>query len=95
MLLVQRRLPLVLDLDDTLVRAVGEDDKHRQVPEKDLPHCEYKVDKTHIGITNMRYIGGNRVVTLRDGRRVVMTERVHEFLEWAQNYYDISVCSLG
>ncbi|KAL1926585.1 hypothetical protein VTP01DRAFT_5706 [Rhizomucor pusillus] len=76
-LLSQRRLPLVLDLDDTLVRAVGDEGSKRQVPEKDLPHC------------------GNRVAVLRDGRRVVMTERVHEFLEWAQNYYDISVCSLG
>lgn len=45
--------------------------------------------------SHMLVLGGNRVAVLRDGRRVVMTERVHEFLEWAQNYYDISVCSLG
>lgn len=38
---------------------------------------------------------GNRVVALSDGRRVVLTERVHEFLDWAQNFYEISVCSLG
>lgn len=40
-------------------------------------------------------LGGDRVATLKDGRRVVLTERVHEFLDWAQNFYDISVCSLG
>ncbi|KAI8341668.1 NLI interacting factor-like phosphatase-domain-containing protein [Chlamydoabsidia padenii] len=77
-LMMQRKLPLVLDLDDTLVRLVGEG-SDRFVPERDLP----------------RY--GNRVATLndKDKRRVVLTERVHEFLEWAQNFYDISVCSLG
>lgn len=40
-------------------------------------------------------LDGNRVVALSDGRRVVLTERVHEFLDWAQNFYEISVCSLG
>lgn len=40
-LLSQRRLPLVLDLDDTLVRAVGDEGSKRQVPEKDLLHCKY------------------------------------------------------
>lgn len=32
---------------------------------------------------------------LKDGRKVVLTHRVHEFLEWAQKYYEISICSLG
>ncbi|RCI04192.1 RNA polymerase II [Rhizopus stolonifer] len=72
----QRKLPLVLDLDDTLVRLVGEGND-RYVPEAELPKCR------------------DRVANLKDGRRVVLTERVHEFLEWAQNLYDISVCSLG
>lgn len=40
-------------------------------------------------------LGQDRVRTLRDGRRVVLTDHVHEFLDWAKNYYDISVCSLG
>ncbi|KAI8997272.1 NLI interacting factor-like phosphatase-domain-containing protein [Pilobolus umbonatus] len=75
-LIFQRKLPLVLDLDDTLVRLVGEGND-RYVPEADIPKC------------------GNRIAVLKDGRRVVLTERVHEFLEWAQNLYDISVCSLG
>ncbi|KAI8084654.1 NLI interacting factor-like phosphatase-domain-containing protein [Halteromyces radiatus] len=75
-LMMQRKLPLVLDLDDTLVRLVGEGSE-RFVPENDLP----------------KY--GNRVAVLKDGRRVALTARVHEFLEWAQNFYDISVCSLG
>ncbi|KAI8059212.1 hypothetical protein BC940DRAFT_328396 [Gongronella butleri] len=75
-ILVQRKLPLVLDLDDTLVRLVGEGND-RFVPESELP----------------KY--GNRVAVLKDNRRVVLTSRVHEFLDWAQNFYDISVCSLG
>jgi hypothetical protein len=40
-------------------------------------------------------LGQDRVRTLRDGRRVVLTDHVYEFLDWAKNYYDISVCSLG
>jgi hypothetical protein len=32
---------------------------------------------------------------LKDGRKVVLTERVHEFLQWATKFFDISVCSLG
>lgn len=36
-----------------------------------------------------------RVKQLQDSRRVVLTERVHEFLDWAQNFFEISVCSLG
>ncbi|ORX58108.1 hypothetical protein DM01DRAFT_1318835 [Hesseltinella vesiculosa] len=75
-ILLQRKLPLVLDLDDTLVRLVGEGNE-RFVPEMELG----------------KY--GNRVAVLKDGRRVVLTDRVHEFLDWAQNFYDISVCSLG
>ncbi|KAI8905936.1 hypothetical protein EDD86DRAFT_248875 [Gorgonomyces haynaldii] len=72
-LLKTRRLPLVLDLDDTLVRAVG-DEPGRYVPLHEI---------------------ANRVRSLKDGRKVVLTERVHEFLEWAQKYFEISVCSLG
>ncbi|KAI8639866.1 hypothetical protein BD408DRAFT_349057 [Parasitella parasitica] len=71
-----RKLPLVLDLDDTLVRIVGEGNE-RHVPEADIPKCR------------------DRVAVLKDGRRVVLTEGVHEFLEWAQQFFDISVCSLG
>ncbi|KAI8138435.1 hypothetical protein BJV82DRAFT_523411 [Fennellomyces sp. T-0311] len=75
-LLYQRKLPLVLDLDDTLVRIVGAgNDRH--VPENEV------------------HLYGSRVVALADNRRVVLTERVHEFLDWAQNFYEISVCSLG
>jgi len=37
----------------------------------------------------------DRVAVLKDGRRVVLTEGVHEFLQWAQQFFDISVCSLG
>jgi hypothetical protein len=44
-----------------------------------------------------------RVKQLRDGRRVVMAERVHDFLAWyfnhshsrAQQFFEISICSLG
>jgi hypothetical protein len=75
-ILFSRKLPLVLDLDDTLVRLVGEGST-RFVPEVDIPRCE------------------DRVAVLKDGRRVVLTDRVHEFLEWAQNFYEISICSLG
>ncbi|CAO0797315.1 unnamed protein product [Mucor circinelloides] len=75
-LLRYRKLPLVLDLDDTLVRIVGEGNE-RHVPEADIPKCR------------------DRVAVLKDGRRVVLTEGVHEFLDWAQNLFDISVCSLG
>ncbi|KAG1456321.1 hypothetical protein G6F56_006855 [Rhizopus delemar] len=71
-----RKLPLVLDLDDTLVRLVG-NENGRFVPESDIPKCK------------------DRVAVLKDGKRVVLTERVREFLEWAQQFFDISVCSLG
>ncbi|KAJ3216411.1 RNA polymerase II [Dinochytrium kinnereticum] len=75
-LLVQRRLPLVLDLDDTLVRVVG-NEQGRYVPENKIGSIMHRVRK------------------LPDGRRVVLTERVEEFLEWAQKYYEVNVCSLG
>ncbi|KAI8814132.1 hypothetical protein BJ742DRAFT_786511 [Cladochytrium replicatum] len=71
-----RKLPLVLDLDDTLVRVVG-NEPGRYIPEEQamrVPH---------------------RVYTLKDGRRIVTSENVHEFLDWAQRYFEISVCSLG
>jgi hypothetical protein len=75
-LLRNRKLPLVLDLDDTLVRLIGEK-SDRFVKEADVHKCR------------------DRVAVLKDGRRVVLTERVHEFLEWAHNLFEISVCSLG
>jgi hypothetical protein len=76
MLLRSRKLPLVLDLDDTLVRVVG-NTPGRYVPDSQaemVPH---------------------RVRELRDGRKVVLAERVYEFLHWASKFFDISVCSLG
>ncbi|KAF9155974.1 hypothetical protein BGX20_004339, partial [Mortierella sp. AD010] len=75
-LLKARRLPLVLDLDDTLVRLVGSE-RTRYVSEADAAKVPSRVRK------------------LRDGRQVVLTEYVEEFLEWASKLYEISVCSLG
>ncbi|KAF9199209.1 hypothetical protein BGZ49_010710, partial [Haplosporangium sp. Z 27] len=75
-LLKARRLPLVLDLDDTLVRLVGSE-RTRYVSETDAAKVPSRVRK------------------LRDGRQVVLTEYVEEFLEWASKLYEISVCSLG
>ncbi|KAF9343945.1 hypothetical protein BGX26_004993, partial [Mortierella sp. AD094] len=75
-LLKARRLPLVLDLDDTLVRLVGSE-RTRYVSETDAAKVPARVRK------------------LRDGRQVVLTEYVEEFLEWASKLYEISVCSLG
>ncbi|KAF9912382.1 hypothetical protein EC991_011074 [Linnemannia zychae] len=75
-MLNNRRLPLVLDLDDTLVRLIG-NEQSRYVSEADA----MKVP--------------TRIRTLRDGRQVVLTNHVEEFLEWACKYYEISVCSLG
>lgn len=75
-LMKYRKLPLVLDLDDTLVRLIGEG-SDRFVKEADIHKCR------------------DRVAVLKDGRRVVLTEKVHEFLEWAHNFFEISVCSLG
>ena len=115
-LLYSRKLPLVLDLDDTLVRLVGEgNDRH--VPESDVHRCKFiksihtyryimifaviffSVSADHMIDLFFFFlefnIDGNRVVSLSDSRRVVLTERVHEFLDWAQNFYEISVCSLG
>ncbi|KAJ3202213.1 hypothetical protein HK099_001954, partial [Clydaea vesicula] len=37
----------------------------------------------------------HRIRTLRDGRKVALAEKVHEFLDWAQRYFEISICSLG
>jgi hypothetical protein len=65
-----------LDLDDTLVRVVG-----------DAPG-------RYVSIEDSLKVS-HRVRELRDGRKVVLTERVHEFLEWAQKLFEISVCSLG
>ncbi|KAJ3324958.1 Multiple epidermal growth factor-like domains protein 8 [Boothiomyces sp. JEL0866] len=71
-----RKLPLVLDLDDTLVRVVG-NAPGRYVPEQDIEHVMHRVRE------------------LKDGRKVVLADRVHEFLNWASNLYEISLCSLG
>ncbi|KAJ3083524.1 hypothetical protein HDU99_008899 [Rhizoclosmatium hyalinum] len=76
MMTTSRKLPLVLDLDDTLVRMIG-NEEGRYVP----PH--------------MAELVPNRVRALADGRKVVLTERVEEFLQWAQRYFEISVCSVG
>ncbi|KAF9986475.1 hypothetical protein BGZ75_001778 [Mortierella antarctica] len=75
-LLRTRRLPLVLDLDDTLVRLVG-NERSRYVSEADAAKVP------------------SRVRRLQDGRQVVFTEHVEEFLEWASRLFEISVCSLG
>ncbi|CAO3567537.1 unnamed protein product [Mortierella alpina] len=75
-LLRTRRLPLVLDLDDTLVRLVG-NERSRYVSETDAAKVP------------------GRVRRLQDGRQVVFTEHVEEFLEWASRLFEISVCSLG
>ncbi|KAJ1978208.1 hypothetical protein H4R35_001993 [Dimargaris xerosporica] len=75
-LLNHRRLPLVFDLDDTLVRVVANNDP-RYVPEHEAAKVPHRVRK------------------LEDGRRVVLADRVQEFIEWAHNYFEISVCSLG
>ncbi|KAF9955138.1 hypothetical protein BGZ72_003983 [Mortierella alpina] len=75
-LLRTRRLPLVLDLDDTLVRLVG-NERSRYVSEADAAKVP------------------GRVRRLQDGRQVVFTEHVEEFLEWASRLFEISVCSLG
>lgn len=89
-----KKLPLVLDLDDTLVRLVG-DGNDRHVPESEAHRCKSILSLLSNKLTWAKSLDGNRVVALSDGRRVVLTERVHEFLDWAQNFYEISVCSLG
>lgn len=37
----------------------------------------------------------HRVRELKDGRKIIIADRVHEFLEWAQRFFEISICSLG
>lgn len=37
----------------------------------------------------------HRVRDLRDGRKIVLADRVFEFLIWASKLFEISVCSLG
>ncbi|KAJ3072852.1 hypothetical protein HDU98_002775 [Podochytrium sp. JEL0797] len=76
MMVASRKLPLVLDLDDTLVRMIG-NEEGRYVP------------------SQLAKLVPNRVRTLKDGRQIVLTERVEEFLQWAQNLFEISVCSVG
>ncbi|KAJ3403384.1 hypothetical protein HDU80_004237 [Chytriomyces hyalinus] len=75
-ILAGRRLPLVLDLDDTLVRMIGTEEGRYVPPAQAM-------------------LVPDRVRPLADGRKVVLTERVEEFLQWASKYYDISVCSVG
>lgn len=43
----------------------------------------------------MTFLASHRVRELKDGRKVVLAEKVHEFLDWASRLFDISVCSLG
>jgi uncharacterized protein YlzI (FlbEa/FlbD family) len=71
-LMERRKLPLVLDLDDTLVRYLPDPEIAEYI--KKTPH---------------------RVKTLRDGRKIVLVEKVHEFLDWAQRYFEISICTIG
>lgn len=40
-------------------------------------------------------LAADRVRELKDGRKVVLAEKVFEFLAWASKLFDISVCSLG
>ena len=75
-MLRSRKIPLVLDLDDTLVRIVG------NIPKRNVSQSDADLVPA-------------RVRELKDGRRVVVTDRVNEFLEWASKLFDISVCSLG
>jgi len=70
--MTRRKLPLVLDLDDTLVRYLPDPEMAEYI--KKTPH---------------------RVKTLRDGRKIVLVEKVHEFLDWAQRYFEISICTIG
>jgi len=71
-LMLERKLPLVLDLDDTLVKYL---------PDPEI--LEYEKKTPH------------RVETLKDGRKIVLVERVHEFLDWAQRFFEISICTIG
>ena len=75
-LLQSKRLPLVLDLDDTLVRVVG-NQPGRYVPQNQAQNVPHRVKR------------------LKDGRKVVLADKVEEFLDWAKKYFEISVCSLG
>ncbi|KAJ3004030.1 UNVERIFIED_CONTAM: hypothetical protein HDU68_005371 [Siphonaria sp. JEL0065] len=94
MTVASRKLPLVLDLDDTLVRMIG-NEEGRYVPPHlaQLGWCIQYFGLDSI-LTNL-YSVPERVRSLTDGRRVVLTERVEEFLQWAQRYFEISVCSVG
>ncbi|ORX87665.1 hypothetical protein BCR32DRAFT_227797 [Anaeromyces robustus] len=71
-LMERRKLPLVLDLDDTLVRYLPDPEIAEYI--KKTPH---------------------RVKTLKDGRKIVLVEKVHEFLDWAQRFFEISICTIG
>ncbi|ORX46685.1 hypothetical protein BCR36DRAFT_398778 [Piromyces finnis] len=71
-LMERRKLPLVLDLDDTLVKYF---------PDPEI--IEYEKKAPH------------RVKTLKDGRKIVLVEKVHEFLDWAQRFFEISICTIG
>jgi hypothetical protein len=71
-LMARRKLPLILDLDDTLVRYLPDPEITEYI--KKTPH---------------------RVKTLRDGRKIVLVEKVHEFLDWAQRFFEISICTIG
>ncbi|KAI9230670.1 MAG: hypothetical protein DHS80DRAFT_8404, partial [Piptocephalis tieghemiana] len=79
-LIRQRKLPLVLDLDDTLVRLVSDDvaGSNKYVP---------------VAIAE-RY-AQDRIRMLSDGRRVVVAPGVDEFLDWAKAKFEMSVCSVG
>ncbi|KAJ3297822.1 hypothetical protein HK104_000076 [Borealophlyctis nickersoniae] len=99
--LVSRKLPLVLDLDDTMVRVVG--NTERYIPEDQLPlgkgtfqYCT--ADHLFSSLTDKKTkptVDPTRIRYLRDGRRIVLAEHALEFLAWAEQFYDICICSIG
>ena len=85
-LLKARKLPLILDLDDTLVRVVDKTGSNKVFPES----------KLHLGKMDcIKVLVSKRVRGLKDGRKVVLGSKVLEFLKWAKQFFEISICSLG
>ena len=81
-----RKLPLILDLDDTLIRVVDKTGSNKVFPFSKLDLGKFKILKNLVK---------NRTRELKDGRKVVLASKVLEFLRWAKQFFEISICSLG
>jgi len=97
-LLQMRKLPLVLDLDDTILRAVG-DEGVKKVSERDAQSGIFifcpKPIGPHLAFMCAEELRGRVRHLSRRNYTVVLADGLDQFLSWASEKFEISLCSLG